>query len=990
MGEGIMHDSLRPSTARVAVISIALCAAVLTGCPGGAPDDCAGYCDLVMDVCADGNALYASEADCLAACDGFPSHGAAGVESGHSLECRITHALAARDQPDMHCPHASVGGGSVCGGWCTVYCDIMARKCDQMGYGDRDACQLSCAAMSSGGAWDTLTGNSVQCRINHAAVAANDMHCEHAFLTGGGICGAACEGYCDQVMSNCTGTLALYPDRDSCLTACAAMPAGGDNASTADNTVQCRAFHGAWPSATDPGMHCAHAAMSGDGVCGQRCDAYCDQVLTNCEGDDALYADRAACLAACGDFPVRSAWATADDSVECRTMHASYPSAVDPAMHCPHAAPDGGGVCEDPEAPRQYVTLEGEVHRLGDHLADNHIGVGGASILAYGVSPTASTTTSSVAATLGRFSLDVPANGRIFLRAAAAGYYATYTDLAIGSSDIGDAHLVLSENGWLGQVATTYGVNIDLVFPCETASLSGQQCIYTVVVGQILDDASTGARRPVAGIGAQDFQVTGDGGETWATWGPYFLNADGTPNASNTTSVVSGSSGGLYVLFTEIPQQTAGYDSAAIEIYIAYDGAGMRYFGPRHTNVFRLTSVTWADVHETGNAPLQPGGDVSFDAQIYPLFLSTAEGGYGCQGCHTNQAGTTPAGGLNLWGGPDVAYAQLDPSTFPNRVNLGSPETSTLLVKPLYQPSGGQNHPIFAWVSTSDPAYRLILQWIQEGAQRAAAPRRVSFVGEVRPLVGHSTAQGGMGCIACHDGGGFNVGGTAAQLYDVLVNQAAADQSGGEAYRVNKQGRPERSLVLTKPLTGVADGHPLKVFESAADWRYQVIYQWVAEGYGFDGYCESYCDDIMQYCTGSNAQYPDRATCIRMCGGTPATGTAGDMYGDSIQCRITHLGAAATDPAVHCSHAGPSGGAFCGDWCTVYCRQIQTYCTGGNAQYDSRSQCLTTCGGLSSDGTYGDLSGNTVQCRLGHLVYAESDPATHCAHSGPEGTGGCE
>ena len=37
------------------------------------------------------------------------------------------------------------------------------------------------------------------------------------------------------------------------------------------------------------------------------------------------------------------------NSVQCRIYHAGDPAAVDPATHCPHASPDGGGVCPDPK-----------------------------------------------------------------------------------------------------------------------------------------------------------------------------------------------------------------------------------------------------------------------------------------------------------------------------------------------------------------------------------------------------------------------------------------------------------------------------------------------------------------------------------------------------------------------------------------------------------------------------------------------------------------
>ncbi len=77
--------------------------------------------------------------------------------------------------------------------------------------------------------------------------------------------------------------------------------------------------------------------------------------------------------------------------------------------------------------------------------------------------------------------------------------------------------------------------------------------------------------------------------------------------------------------------------------------------------------------------------------------------------------------------------------------------------------------------------------------------------------------------------------------------------------------------------------------------------------------CNAYCTSITANCTGDNAQYNDVADCVAYCNGAmwPA-GTAGAMDGNNLACRIYHSGAAASAPAVHCIHAGPSGGAVCG------------------------------------------------------------------------------
>jgi hypothetical protein len=42
---------------------------------------------------------------------------------------------------------------------------------------------------------------------------------------------------------------------------------------------------------------------------------------------------------------------TTGDSVQCRIYHAGGPAAGDPGLHCPHAGPDGGGVCVAADPP---------------------------------------------------------------------------------------------------------------------------------------------------------------------------------------------------------------------------------------------------------------------------------------------------------------------------------------------------------------------------------------------------------------------------------------------------------------------------------------------------------------------------------------------------------------------------------------------------------------------------------------------------------------
>jgi hypothetical protein len=154
--------------------------------------------------------------------------------------------------------------------------------------------------------------------------------------------------------------------------------------------------------------------------------------------------------------------------------------------------------------------------------------------------------------------------------------------------------------------------------------------------------------------------------------------------------------------------------------------------------------------------------------------------------------------------------------------------------------------------------------------------------------------------------------------------------------------------------------------------------------------CAEYCDEVMSICSDANAQYADHAACTAYCEGVGVfgVGTTEDADTNTIGCRIYHAGAAASDPATHCLHAGPTGAGVCGAWCDNYCDMAMTHCTGANVLYESRAACEGACAGFATDGTQGDADGDTVQCRLYHLGAAAGDQ-THCAHGASDGGGVC-
>ncbi len=149
--------------------------------------------------------------------------------------------------------------------------------------------------------------------------------------------------------------------------------------------------------------------------------------------------------------------------------------------------------------------------------------------------------------------------------------------------------------------------------------------------------------------------------------------------------------------------------------------------------------------------------------------------------------------------------------------------------------------------------------------------------------------------------------------------------------------------------------------------------------------CESYCKTVTMHCTGTNAQYKDEAECVSYCKtlGKLPLGTADDKAGNTVGCRTYHAGAAGSDAALHCPHAGKSGGNACGTWVDNYCHLALANCTGDNKLYADLAACTAASAAAKTDGKPNDASGATLQCSIYHLGVAGTDAAAakdHCPH----------
>jgi superoxide dismutase, Cu-Zn family len=499
--------------------------------------------------------------------------------------------------------------------------------------------------------------------------------------------------------------------------------------------------------------------------------------------------------------------------------------------------------------PNANVAITGKVIDLAGNLGGGGGGggggmmgtnaVGGASVLAYGVNPPIPPAISSAdPASLGMFMMQLPQNGKTILRAEKTGYNTTYEQVTVGNVPLADVRAFLAPAPYISGLALTFGADLNAPFACHGPPEGGlnpaDQCVYGIVIGQILDDGTAGAGvpTPVAGILATEISVKGPSDAVWFQKGPYALTATGGASRAQTETALKG----LFATFVEIPA-TAGTEAIDFKIAATHAGtAGTRYFGPTLVKAFRPYGVTWSTIAESGApAPPPPPGGIDFDTQIYPMFLQVAQGGFGCQGCHTSLNGATPAAGMDLSGGPGPAYTQLDPMLHPTRVDTANPPASLVLERPLYKPAT-QDHPIFAWASTQDPAYQIILTWIQQGGRRGAAGPPPAFT-DVLAIIAKPAAQGGAGCVACHSGAtppaGFAVDGAPELVYAALTQQPATDRSTGETTRIDKtMGNADKSLVLIKPLLdNNTIVHPVKLFSSTTDQRYHTIYRWIVAGF---------------------------------------------------------------------------------------------------------------------------------------------------------------
>lgn len=295
-------------------------------------------------------------------------------------------------------------------GLCQDYCTSIIDVCgvDKIGapaYRSMGECLDYCAFIPLGATGDT-TGNTLHCRLNQvleATVEGLVASCKNAGPSGGAVCGAPCENYCQFEEAICTsgdaykvlsnGLLAGLNTEERialCETQCPALwnrqlDAGGNPESPSseartyhalqhanEDSLQCRliqlgeaASDAEWCFATTIYPHLQHAVNAdnenpcrADSSNVPSCPDYCRVVATACPGELAVYESAVHCADACSVMELGTVVGGAKNTVACRLQHAYNALVLNPASHCPHAGPGGNGVCSDNDCQGYCVQLE--------------------------------------------------------------------------------------------------------------------------------------------------------------------------------------------------------------------------------------------------------------------------------------------------------------------------------------------------------------------------------------------------------------------------------------------------------------------------------------------------------------------------------------------------------------------------------------------------------------------------------------------------------
>ena len=248
---------------------------------------------------------------------------------------------------------------------CDSFCGLVLENCseDNEVYDSSESCMSSCESWAVGSATD-VTGDTLGCRMGYAKGSqsnpAND--CSKTAADGGGVCvegtGApTCTEYCNKVMSACTDNSVQYNSAAECLDFCKETGAWevGERGDDEGNTISCRINFAEQATQFHAFNNCVIAGPTGGGVCGSYCDNYCDLLTGNCTGEQEQFASAEACSDACASYEVEGELGdTSGDSFQCRLS--AVMNAGNNPEECAHAGAEGGDRCRNLITCSQYCT----------------------------------------------------------------------------------------------------------------------------------------------------------------------------------------------------------------------------------------------------------------------------------------------------------------------------------------------------------------------------------------------------------------------------------------------------------------------------------------------------------------------------------------------------------------------------------------------------------------------------------------------------------
>ena len=155
--------------------------------------------------------------------------------------------------------------------------------------------------------------------------------------------------------------------------------------------------------------------------------------------------------------------------------------------------------------------------------------------------------------------------------------------------------------------------------------------------------------------------------------------------------------------------------------------------------------------------------------------------------------------------------------------------------------------------------------------------------------------------------------------------------------------------------------------------------------------CIQYCDAVQANCTGNFQVYLNTSDCLKICAALPSGEDLLDPMGtNTVACRLSSARSATREKNTYCSAASAEGGDICGSSCQAYCSLRMSICPGVNVD-DDVAACETKCAILLEEDFRPNplATGDTLQCRINHLINASqssADAEAHCWHTslGPD------